>query len=167
MAENGSLFTPAQAATMLNVHANTVRAWTREYSDVLSDSANGRPRLLTRRDLAIMQIIVSLRADGLAPNVVLERLRQLPETDTRQPYIEAYTEPTLPNVAPATVDTSIVLRDITALVDTRTSKLAQEMRQMDTRLRQLETRRTLAIGILIGFTLGLMIASGFILLRLP
>lgn len=166
-------FTPAQAAAILNVHANTVRAWTREYADVLSDSARGRPRLLTPRDVALMQIVVQLRAEGVAPDVVLGRLREVPDNSLQQPYIdvtapavEDSTAPTLPT-APATIDASLVLRDIASLVDARTSQMTQDVRKLDERVRQLESRRTLWVGVAIGLVLGLMVASGFILLRLP
>lgn len=162
MAENGAL-SPAQAAVIIGVHSNTIRSWTREYGDVLSDSSRGRPRLLTPRDVALLQLVTHLRAEGLAPDIVLERLRQVPDTAIQQPYIDI-TAPTVEDstlpTAPATVDTSIFLREIAALVDTRTSKL-------DARLRVLESRRDLWLGILIGLFLGLVIACGFILLRLP
>lgn len=163
--------TPAQAAAILNVHSNTVRAWTREYADVLSDSACGRPRLLTPRDVALLQVVAQLRADGLTADTILQRLREVPDTDIQQPYIDV-TAPTVEDVTTeptvsSALDVSIVLRDIAGLMDTRTSKITQDVRQLDERVRQLESRRTLWVGIAIGLVLGLMLTSAFVLLRLP
>jgi DNA-binding transcriptional MerR regulator len=155
-------FTPAQAAAVLDVHSNTVRLWTREYADVLSASARGRPRLLTPRDVALLQVVKQLRAEEkLAPDAILERLRQLPDTDVQQPSIDVTTDVTVPAVdstAPATLDVASALRDILAHMDTQTADVRRDVRQLDERLRSLESRRTLWIGFAVGAITTLLLA---------
>lgn len=167
-------YTPAGAAAVLDVHPNTVRAWTREYAAVLSPSANGRPRLLTQRDVAVLQLVSQLRTQGLTTPDVLARLRDVPDEDVQLPYIDADTNATLPAVpasnvptapAVAVADMASVLRELASIVDTRTATVTQDVRQLDERLRRLESRRTLWFGVAVGLILGVLLAAA-VLVRL-
>lgn len=160
-------YTPAGAAAVLDVHPNTVRAWTREYAAMLSPSANGRPRLLTQRDVAVLQLVSQLRTQGLTTPDVLTRLRDVPDEDIQQPYIDA-TDATMPAVpassvptapAVAVADMASVLRELASVVDTRTATVTQDVRLLDERLRRLESRRTLWLGVAVGLILGVLVAA--------
>lgn len=158
--------TPAQVAKLLDVHANTIRQWTSEYSEVLSTSAQARPRLLLPSDAAVLQLVQQLRAEGIAPSDVLERLRQTPASDRTAPYVDAApavpaqaTEtPTAPPVTSlAPVDVSAVLLDVATLVDTRLTATQEDIRRLDARVARTETQRLLWTGVAIGVALGLVL----------
>ena len=161
-------YTPAQAAQLLNIHGNTVRTWCTEYGDVLSDGARSRPRLLSPVDVATLQHVSALRAEGLSRSEVLERLRQLPTEDRTQPYIDAPTMPPAPletppvQQLPATVDVSALFVDLASMVDARATQTQEDVKRIDARLRTLESRRLLysgvAIGIVAGLVLGVIVA---------
>ena len=171
---SSAVLTPAQAARLLGVHVNTIRLWTGEYADVLSESARSRPRLLQPRDVALLQLVHSLRAEGLPRSAVLERLRQTPTADIQQPYIDAApvaTEtPTAPPVAQLVpIDVSAVLVDLAALVDSRTTAVQEDVKRVDERLRRLETQRSVWLGVAVGVAVGLVlgvILAAVLLLRL-
>ena len=165
--------TPAQVAALLGVHPNTVRAWCGEFADVLSDSARSRPRLLSPSDVAVLQLVAQLRAEGLTYSEVLQRLRETPRADIAQPYIDAApavpaqpTEtPTDSPTAPlAPLDVSAML---TALVDSRTEAQAETLRSVDARLQRLEAQRLLWIGAAVGLVAGLVLGviAAAVLLR--
>lgn len=177
--------TPSQAAKLLGVHVNTIRLWTGEYGDVLSESAHSRPRLLQPQDVAVLQLVHSLRAEGLPRSAVLERLRQMPAADIQQPYIDA-APAAVPAVATETpvappaaqlvpVDVSALMTDLAVLVDSRAtatqetvSRVEEAVSRVDDRLRKLETQRTLWLGVAIGLVAGLVlgvIVAAVLLLR--
>ena len=169
--------TPSQAAKLLGVHVNTIRLWTGEYADVLSESARSRPRLLQPQDVAVLQLVHSLRAEGLSRSAVLERLRQTPTADIQQPYIDAV--PALPAEAtasptetlqapPVALDVSALMTDLAVLVDSRATATQETVSRIDERLRRLETQRTLWLGVAVGLVAGLVlgvILAAVLLLR--
>ena len=137
--------TPAQVAALLGVHPNTVRAWCGEFADVLSDSARSRPRLLSPSDVAVLQLVAQLRAEGLTYSEVLQRLRETPRADIAQPYIDA---------APA-------------VPAQPTEAQAETLRSVDARLQRLEAQRLLWIGAAVGLVAGLVLGviAAAVLLR--
>jgi DNA-binding transcriptional MerR regulator len=166
------VLTPSQAARLIGVHVNTVRSWCDEYGAVLSDAAHGRPRLLTPPDVAVLQLVHQLRAEGLPRSAVLERLRQTPTADRTTPFVDAdpatAAQPTETPAAPpvaslAPLDVSAVLVDIAALVDSRTTATQETVSRIDARLRRLEAQRMVwlgvAVGLLVGLALGLIAAA--------
>jgi DNA-binding transcriptional MerR regulator len=73
-----------QAATKLQVSPNTLRNWSDQYSDYLSESA--RPgyqpeRRFTEKDLTILGYIKQLRAEGMKEDGIKERLTETSFTD--------------------------------------------------------------------------------------
>jgi len=157
--------TPAQAAKLIGVHANSVRSWCDEYADVLSESARSRPRLLLPSDVAVLQLVHSLRAEGLPRSAILDRLRQTPAADIQQPWLDAAalpavaTEtPTAPPVAQLVpVDVSALMTDLAVLVDSRATATQEDVRRIDARLQRLETQRTLWIGVAVGLVAGVVL----------
>lgn len=162
-------YTPAQAAQLLDCHANTVRKWIEDFGDVLSEDATGRPRLLRESDIATLQIAATLRSEGISVADVLSRLREIPVADRQTPHVDATTQPTEDSTQlPAPVDVSALLTDLAVVVDGRVSAVQEDVRRVDERLTQIEKQRSVwlgvAIGIAVGVTLGVIIAA--ILLRL-
>lgn len=162
--------TPAQVAAVLGVHVNTVRAWCSEFADVLSPGARRRPRVLSPGDVAVMQLVQTLRAEGLSRSEVLDRLRQTPTAELQQPYIDA--APAMPTDSPTETSTApLAPLDVpallTALVDSRTEAQAETLRSVDARLQRLEAQRTLWIGVAVGLLAGLALGviAAAILLR--
>lgn len=92
-------YTPAQAAPLVGVHANSIRTWTDEYREVLSPGATTRPRHLTPGDVATLQHVAAYRRAGLESTDILRRLREMPPDALQQPTINATEESVLP--APA------------------------------------------------------------------
>ena len=162
-------YTPAQAAQLLDCHANTVRKWIDDFGDVLSEDATGRPRLLRESDIATLQIASQLRSEGVSVADVLSRLREIPVVDRQTPHVDATTQPTEDSTQlPAPVDVSALLTDLAVVVDGRVSAVQEDVRRVDERLTQIEKQRSVwlgvAIGVAVGVTLGVIIAA--ILLRL-
>lgn len=158
--------TPSQVAALLGVHPNSVRSWCDEYGAMLSESARSRPRLLQPQDVAVLQLVHSLRSEGLSRSAVLERLRQTPTADIQQPYIDAVQA--LPAVATETpvappaaqlvpVDVSALMTDLAVLVDSRATATQETVSRIDERLRRLETQRTLWLGVAVGLVAGLVL----------
>lgn len=169
-------YTPSQAAALLAVHVNTVRSWCDEYAAVLSDGARSRPRLLSPADVAVLQLVQTLRAEGLPRSAVLDRLRQTPTADLQQPYIDGAPavaaqptdSPTETPTAPlAPLDVSTVLADLVTLVDSRAASAQEDVRRLETRLGRLETQRTLWLGVAVGVAVGIMLGviAAAVLLR--
>ena len=171
-------YTPSQAAALLGVHVNTVRQWTAEFADVLSDGARSRPRLLSPADLAVLQLVQQLRAENLPRSEVLQRLRQTPLADRQQPFIEAApavavqpTEtPTDSPTAPLVpLDVSATLVDLAMLVDSRTTATQDSVSRLDARLQRLEAQRSVwlgvAVGLVVGLVLGVILAAVLLLQR--
>ena len=162
-------YTPAQAAQLLDCHANTVRKWIEDFGDVLSEDATGRPRLLRESDIATLQIAATLRSEGISVADVLSRLREIPVADRQTPHVDATTQPTEDSTQlPAPVDVSALLTDLAVVVDGRVSAVQEDVRRVDERLTQIEKQRSVwtgvAIGIAIGVVLGVIVAA--ILMRL-
>lgn len=162
-------YTPAQAAQLLDCHANTVRKWIEDFGDVLSEDATGRPRLLRESDIATLQIAATMRSEGISVADVLSRLREIPVADRQTPHVDATTQPTEDSTQlPAPVDVSALLTDLAVVVDGRVSAVQEDVRRVDERLTQIEKQRSVwlgvAIGVAVGVTLGVIIAA--ILLRL-
>ena len=114
----------------------------------------------------MLQLVHSLRAEGLSRSDVLERLRQTPTADIQQPWLDA--APAVPAVATETpvappvaqlvpVDVSALMTDLAVLVDSRATATQETVSRIDERLRRLETQRTLWIGVAVGLVAGLVL----------
>ena len=174
-------YTPSQAAQLLGVHVNTVRSWCTEYADVLSDGARSRPRLLSASDLAVLQLVQTLRAENLPRSEVLQRLRETPTADRQQPWLDVApavaVQPTdspteTPTAQLVPLDVSAVLVDIATLVDRRATATQEAIQRLDERtserLRRLETQRSVWLGVVVGLLVGLalgVILAAVLLLR--
>ena len=169
--------TPAQVARRLGVHVNTVRSWTSEYADVLSDGAKSRPRLLSPSDVATLQLVQTLRAEGLSPSDVLQRLRETPPADRTAPFVDGAPTPT--EAATETPTTSLahpLPSDLAALAALlRDMPTQEDVKSVSARVARLETQQEtqytqrllwagVAVGlVLLGVAVGVIVA--FVLLR--
>lgn len=114
---------PNEVAAQLQVSPSTLRRWSDEFADFLSDSA-GRPRpapgsrtahrRYTDRDLETLMTIKGLLAEGLSYVQVGKRLEML-----RLRQMTSETTPDQPGaLAPSVLDASPVAPAITILADT-------------------------------------------------
>ncbi len=172
--------TPAQVAGLLHVHVNTVRAWTTQYGDVLSDGARSRPRLLSPGDVATLQLVQQLHADGLTPDETLQRLRETPPGDRQAPHVDSTATPTESPTETPTAPTASLTQapspDLAALAALLRNVPAQEdidavaarVARLETRDAQRNTQRlvwtVLAVGLVAGVAVGVILAV--LLLRL-
>jgi DNA-binding transcriptional MerR regulator len=71
-------YTPSQVAKRANIHANSVRNYSRGYAEFLSTGARGEagPRVYTDEDVDVLCAIAALRKSGVSPGEVGEHLRQ-------------------------------------------------------------------------------------------
>ncbi len=89
-----------KAARLVGVSNTTIRNYSAEYAEFLSDHANpeqGKPRYFTQSDLAVFHTVTVLRADGTDTETIMQRLRngeritpesaenQAPPSDSGQP----------------------------------------------------------------------------------
>jgi len=88
-------YTPKQAADVLDVHANTVRAWASAYAAYLSDGANARPRSFAASDVAVLQAVKQWRDEDVPPDAIVQRLREIPRSELQTPYVDVTDEATI------------------------------------------------------------------------
>lgn len=60
------MYTPEQTAEMLQIAPSTLRKYSRLYHDHLSPSANRKQRKFTEADIATLQKVVQMRAEGVS-----------------------------------------------------------------------------------------------------
>lgn len=90
--------TTRQLSKIANVAEQTVRNWTRDYSELFSPAARGGngPRLFSDEDVQVFCAIASLRREGVPSAEVIERLQR------GDIYIEA--TPNSPQATPSPSD---------------------------------------------------------------
>ncbi len=80
-------YKPADAARACNASPNTIRNWCRDYAAFLSPGASGHggDRLLTDRDMQVLQMIAQLRAEKMLLPEITARLREVTFGDIAPP----------------------------------------------------------------------------------
>ncbi len=154
---DGKVYSPATAAKLVGVHPNSIRAWTTTYASLLSAGAQEMPRRLTAQDVAILQAIKQLRDEDFPPDAIVYRLSQVPDSDLRQPHIDAPQAPQLPTTADSTA--------LPAPVDSGAAMALQiaseRMNQLDARLSRIERQRSIVAAAIVGAVAGaLLVALG-------
>ena len=158
----GKTYNPASAARIVGVHANSIRQWCNTYAPLLSDAATHTPRKLSGRDVATLQAVKQLRDEGYDVDAILYRLQQVPDSDLRQPHIDATEPPQQPTVGNPTL--------LPVPVDSGTATAVQiaseRLSQLDARLSRLERQRSIVAAAIVGaiagaalVALGIFIAS--------
>ena len=159
---DGKSYNPASAARIVGVHANSIRQWCTTYAPLLSDAATHTPRKLSGRDVATLQAIKAYRDEGFDPPAIIYRLSQVPDSDLRQPHIDATEPPQPPTVGNPTL--------LPVPVDSGTATAVQiaseRLSQLDARLSRLERQRSIVAAAIVGaiagaalVALGIFIAS--------
>ena len=152
-------YTPAQAAALVGVHANSIRTWTDEYRDVLSPGATTRPRHLTPGDVATLQHVAAYRAAGLSSTDILQRLREMPPDALQQPTIAAAEESQA--IAPATPPDALTAALTALAASIATERTAPAVAADDFEREQESTRAEIArlrlAVIVVGAVVGLLV----------
>lgn len=165
-------YRPTEAAAIVQISPSSLRVWCGTFSQFLSPSANpgaGSERLLTSKDIAILQRVKELRDTGATYAAISETLRN-EDTGALQPHIdlqptvtvieapEAHLEaPTAPQPAPQAIELYTAMLQTNAAIQTRLDNLQQ---QIDNQQRAGAGRVTLfLIGLLIGLLISVLIVG--------
>lgn len=159
---DGKTYRPHDAAQVVGIHANSIRQWCETYAELLSDAAQEKPRKLTAQDVAVLQAVKAYRDEGFDPPAIIYRLSQVPDSDLRQPAIDATQTPQQPTVGKDTAPLAIVDSGVTTAVQIASERLTQ----LDARLSRLERQRSIVAAAIVGavagaalVALGIFIAS--------
>ncbi len=158
-------YTPTQTARHAGISPNTVRLWSREYREFLSEHANPAPgvdRAYTPGDVAMMQAIAQLRANNISTADVKERLRSQPPQapDTLQDNTTAANEaPAAPPVSNALAPASDAVQTFLAHAGTKLDDVASKVDGMDRRIERIESQRMLVLVALAGVGVGAILVS--------
>jgi DNA-binding transcriptional MerR regulator len=123
------VFTVSQAAEQLETSRSTVRRWASDYAAHLSPLANperGKERRFTIRDIEILREVSQMRALGVDPEEVGERLK------TMVPAIEVEQLPTTTaQASPGAAVVPAVVVDSLQRIEDRLQALEGDRRRMD------------------------------------
>jgi DNA-binding transcriptional MerR regulator len=118
---------PSEVANQLQVSPSTLRRWSSEFADYLSDAA-GRPdsdpdggtshRRYTDSDLETLMTIKGLLAEGLAYVQVGKRLEALRLRNAAEEELDESTEPQVRALGPSLQNGSSAVPAVTVLADT-------------------------------------------------
>lgn len=160
-------YRPTEAAAIVQISPSTLHMWCATFSQFLSPSANpgaGAERLLSPRDIAILQRVKKLRDANTAYAAISEMLRSGDIGDL-QPYIdaqplqpEAITEaPIAPQFSPQAIELYTTMLQTNASIQARLDNLQQ---QIDSQQSASAGRVTLfVVGVLIGLLIAVLIVG--------
>ena len=162
-------FNPSRAAKQIGTPASTLRHWSKVYAEFLSPGANpGRneERAFTVADIELLRAVVQLRANGLQPVEIVERLRQDPSAALQTPLATPTTgvEP-MPGTSIA--PTSPHALETFLSVNTRQlDDVARQVASVDDRLKRVESTRWWIVAVIVAFAAGAVtVAAGVMILR--
>ena len=155
---------PAEIAAQCNVTSNSIRNWSKEFREYLSEGANATERYYTERDATVLRYISTLKQEGMKTPEIAERLAEMKfgEAETLEsPTSQDLTvEPSKALVAqPAVQETpSRDLATIVALNDLQTQiKVLERVQEEVKRSRQRDT-----LFFALGLTAGIVLAVGLL-----
>lgn len=131
-------YTPTEAATVIGISPNSLRNWCASFKDHLSEGATPAPgtdRILTDRDIGILQRVKELRAEHRTYDYIKTELATMPPGEAIEPYIDVQATvkpveaPQLPTAPTLHAD---VLMALQSLADERFSQLQQRVTDMET-----------------------------------
>lgn len=123
-------YTPTEAASVIGISPNSLRNWCASFKDHLSEGATpapGNDRILTDRDIGILQRVKELRAEHRSYDYIKTELATMPVETEMVPYIDLQPAPTpqdsvqQPQTALQPVD---ILRALQTLADERYNEVA-------------------------------------------
>lgn len=150
-------YTPTAAAGIVGISVSSLRNWCAQFADHLSPEAHpptGQERKLSAQDLAILQRIKDLRAQGMETAAIKATL-QTEDTTALQPYIDVAPQPP---TAPAVTAVAPIEQPATEALQiaftTITERIASIEQRIETRDKENASRITLfAMGVLTGVLL--------------
>ena len=152
-----SVYTAGEAAALLGVHVNTVRNLAGAWAEFLTPGASpppGTARRFTGQDLAVLQIIMEAKRDGLPRAAIAAKLQAAPTLPTL-PYIDGgavAADPPAPLQAATTAQSGGDLAAVVAL-------LADTLRTRDQVLvARIEAAERRGAGLLLAVALLVVIA---------
>lgn len=166
------LYRPTEAAAVVQISPSSLRVWCSTFSEFLSPSANpgaGAERVLSPRDIAILQRVKELRDTGATYAAISEMLRN-EDTGALQPHIDLQPTvtvldapethlqaPTAPQPAPQAIELYTAVLQANAAIQSRLDSLQQ---QVDSQRQQGASRVTLFfVGLLIGLLIAVLIVG--------
>lgn len=166
------LYRPTEAAALVQISPSSLRVWCSTFSEFLSTSANpgaGSERVLSPRDIAILQRVKELRDNNTAYAAISETLRN-EDIGELQPHIdlqptitvleapEAHLEaPTAPQQPTQAIELYTAMLQTTASIQARLDNMQQ---QIDNQQRAGAGRVTLfVVGVLIGLLVAVLIVG--------
>lgn len=154
-----STYSPAAASALIGISISSLRNWCREFATQLSEGATpptGTERKLTTQDVAILQRVKELRAQGMATEDIKATLLTEGVDSLQPPYIDSAIAPqphTITTVKPPTTDPQPI--DLYTAIIAHTTALQARMdamqAQQDANKQDSADRVTLvAVGFLAG-----------------
>lgn len=127
-------YTPTEAAGVIGISPNSLRNWCATFKEHLSEGATPAPgidRILTDKDVGILQRVKEMRAEHRTYEFIKNELATMPVETDLAPYIDATIEPATspePLQAPtvATLPLELV-QALQSLADDRYSALQQQI----------------------------------------
>lgn len=139
----------SEAAAIVGIAPSTLRHWVKQFAAHMSDHATppaGQERLLTDRDVAILQRVAELRAQHKPYADIAIELATLPPDEALTPYIDVSPQdaPLPPDVALQTV----------ALVNTALGAFGERMSKLEAAQKENASRIWYVLaGVVIGILL--------------
>jgi len=134
-------YTPTEAASVIGISPNSLRNWCATFKEHLSEGATPAPgidRILTDKDVGILQRVKELRAEHRTYDYIKNELATMPVETELAPYIDvqpATTAPAKPPEAPPapTVDTVPLelVQALQSLADDRYNALQQRLEGLE------------------------------------
>lgn len=153
-------YTPTEAASIIGISPNSLRNWCATFKEHLSEGATpapGNDRILTDRDIGILQRVKEMRAEHRTYEYIKNELATLPVDAAIEPYIDVQATATPPEPLQAPTAPTMpadVLMALQTVVDERYSAL---QRQIDaTNAAQGDRVTWFAYGLLAGLLLALV-----------
>ena len=90
-------YTPTEAASVIGISPNSLRNWCASFKDHLSEGATpapGNDRILTDRDVSLLQRVKELRAEHRSYDYIKTELATMPVETELAPYIDLQPVPT-------------------------------------------------------------------------
>jgi DNA-binding transcriptional MerR regulator len=137
----------------VGVSSSQIRNWCTQFAGHLSADANpaaGMARTLTNADVATLQRVAELRADGVPYPEIPARLAQLEPGDL-VPYVDSQPAPNDQPNQPAAIE-------LYTLVEKRFQQMQGQIDQLQAAQAQ-EERRPITLYFLLGIVAGLLIVS--------
>lgn len=157
-------YTPTEAASVIGISPNSLRNWCASFKDHLSEGATpapGNDRILTDRDIGILQRVKELRAEHRGYDYIKTELATMPVETELAPYIDLQPVPTPQDSvqqSPTALQPTDILQALQIVVDSRYNQLQGQIDAMGSV--QADRLRWFVFGIAVGVLL--VVAAVFV-----